>query len=325
MKEKLNCADLFAGIGGLSLAFTQADWEMIYANDNDEKCALTFEKNFGDLLVIKDVTRKSETDYQSVTVDLKKLEITVVLAGFPCQSFSQAGKQEGFSDCKGRGQLVWELLDLLAEVRAPVIFFENVARLATHGQGKTLAAILAKLKEIGYYCQWRILSSDEYGNLPQQRGRFYLVGFLDQEKAYRFTWPNKIALTQTAFDLLKPEVDEHYYYKNTALWQEKLQFHNWREDEIYLWRRNQLRVYKNGICPTLLASMGTGGHNVPLIKDKKGVRKLTPRECARLQGFSDDFILPLSLAEKVLYQQLGNTVSVPVVKRIAEQIKLVLL
>lgn len=315
----MHTADLFAGIGGLSLAFTQAGATSVYATDNNEQCAYTWEKNFAHALMLKDITREDEANYGSVSSDLLNFNFEILLAGFPCQSFSQAGEQAGFKDVKGRGQLVFQLLDAIAQKKPAVVFFENVSRLATHREGKTLLTILEKLEKLGYQCQWRVLNSADYGNLPQQRARFYLVGFLDRTWASQFRWPNKIALTQTVFDLLEPKVDEHYYYQNKPLWQ-KLKQYPWKKEEIYLWRRNARRTYKNGICPTLLASMGTGGHNVPLIKDKKGIRKLTPRECARLQGFPDDFVLPTTLAEKTLYQQLGNSVAVPVVRRLAQAI-----
>ncbi len=313
-------ADLFAGIGGLSIGFAQAGFQSVYATDNDEKCGVTWEKNFSRNLILKDITRESENGYQSVSDEVKKLAFEVLLAGFPCQSFSQAGEQAGFKDVKGRGQLVFQLLEVIEKKRPKVIFFENVSRLVTHRGGRTLLTIVGKLEKLGYDCQWRVLSSEEYGDVPQARGRFYLVGFLDQAQAQKFIWPNKIALTKTVFDLLEQEVDEYYYYENKPLWQE-LKNLEWDEKNVYLWRRNQRRTYKNGICPTLLASMGTGGHNVPLIKDKKGVRKLTPRECARLQGLPDNFVLPETLSEKTLYQQLGNTVTVSVVRRIAAEIK----
>lgn len=321
--KQLKTVDLFAGIGGLSLAFGQAGFTNVYATDNDVECGVTWAKNFADELILKDITRESEANYQGVSDDLDEILCDVLLAGFPCQSFSQAGTQAGFSDPKGRGQLVFQLLGAIKKRRPPVIFFENVSRLSTHRGGRTLLTIVEKLEKIGYHCQWQVLRSDEYGNLPQQRERFYLVGFLDEKQAQRFSWPNKIALTQTLFDLLEPNVDVHYYYEQKPLWAQLSKL-DWCDGEIYLWRRNQRRTYHQGICPTLLASMGTGGHNVPLIKDKRGVRKLTPRECARLQGLPDSFVLPTTLAEKTLYQQLGNTVSVSVVQRIAVEIAKVL-
>lgn len=317
----MQTADLFAGIGGLTLSFAQAGYKHIFANDNDEKCALTFNANFSPSLILQDIQRPGDSLADSVEKQLQNCAPKVLLAGFPCQSWSQAGQKQGFADGRGRGQLVLTLLQTIVKTQPAVVFLENVSNLIRFQKGKVLQLILQSLEKNGYTSTYRLLKSDEYGNLPQQRQRFYLIAFRKQEAARRFVWPAPIERTTTVFDLLEPKVDGHYYYfwrgkGQKPLWNTLKNYHL-EKDKIYLWRRDQLRVYKNGICPTLLASMGTGGHNVPLICDQEGVRKLTPRECARLQGFPDNFILPKTLAEKTLYQQIGNSVAVPVARRLA--------
>lgn len=325
----MRTAEAFAGIGGISLAFEKAGFTSVYLTDKDEKCAVTLAKNSNLALTVKDITRKSEGEYQSVLADLERVPYEVLLAGFPCQSFSQAGRQEGLHDRQGRGLLVLELLKIVAKTRPVAIFWENVPRLTKIDQGRVWLMILEKLAKLGYAYDWRILSSVEFGGVPQQRQRLYLVAFADERKLTKFAWPAPRQSQISWRELLEPTVAEKYYYfyrrqqreVSKPLWWTALKDYRWTTDKIYLWRRCGRREYGAGVCPTLLASMGTGGHNVPLIKDAWGVRKLTPRECARLQGFPDSFVLPATLAEKTLYQQLGNTVTLPVVERIAKQIK----
>ncbi len=319
----LQAADLFSGLGGFTLALEQLGQKTLYATDNDEKAAATYSHNFPQVYFShKDITRPSETDYQTPAAELADFPHNLLTAGFPCQSFSRAGRQLGLRDHHGHGQVLLSLLDLIDQVHPPIIFFENVSRLTTIDQGSVLRLILTRLKNARYHLHFKVLDASEYGNLPQQRQRFYLVAFANHQQHLRFHWPEPIPLTHGTFDLLEPPetLAPHYYYGNTPLWQEQFQYFAWQKDLIYLWRRNQRRQYPHGITPTLMASMGTGGHNVPLVLDSRGVRKLTPRECLRLQGFPDSFTAPSFLSEKDFYRQIGNSLALPVVQRILQQI-----
>lgn len=163
----------------------------------------------------------------------------------------------------------------------------------------------------------------EYGNLPQNRERIYIVGFLDEIAHNNFSFPKKIALTKTIHDCLEEnEVNDKYYYNGKSLYN-ALKKEMTNKETVYQWRRKYVRENKNNVCPTLTANMGTGGHNVPLVLNGKGIRKLTPRECANFQGFPPNFKLP-NIADSHLYKQFGNSVSIPVIQRIAEIMRKVL-
>jgi DNA (cytosine-5)-methyltransferase 1 len=159
----------------------------------------------------------------------------------------------------------------------------------------------------------------EYGRVPQNRERIYIVGFLDPKKLESFEWPKEKPLNLNIKDILEKEVADKYYYEGKPLF-ERLKEHNFEQGVVYQWRRQYVRENKRGVCPTLTANMGTGGHNVPIVKDSKGIRKLTPRECAKLQGFPDNYKLP-PIAESQLYKQFGNSVTVTVVESMAQEIK----
>ncbi len=157
----------------------------------------------------------------------------------------------------------------------------------------------------------------EYGNIPQNRERIYIVGFRNKDYSEKFEFPTPVKLTVKITDLLENDVDDKYYYNGKPLF-EKLKGSIIEEGKVYQWRRQYVRENKKGVCPTLTANMGMGGHNVPLIKDKKGIRKLTPLECARIQGFPKSYKLP-KIADSSLYKQFGNSVSVPVIEAVAKQ------
>jgi DNA (cytosine-5)-methyltransferase 1 len=171
----------------------------------------------------------------------------------------------------------------------------------------------------------------DYGNVPQNRERVYIIGFKGESEykgcpddknicSSAFNFPSPLERTEQIADILeKKKVNSKYYYRN-SLYFRQLSRTTWRKDTVYQWRRVYLRENKSNVCPTLTANMGTGGHNVPLIC-KSAIRKLTPRECARLQGFPEEFIFPVKMAQSHIYKQIGNSVTVPVIRRIAEKIK----
>jgi len=203
-------------------------------------------------------------------------------------------------------------------VRKPEGFLlENVKNLKSHDSGKTFRIIEETLKNLGYYIKYKVLNSMEYGNIPQNRERIYIVGFRNKNYTDKFSFPDPVKLTKKITDLLEKNVPEKYYYNGKPLF-EKLKNFIKEEGKVYQWRRQYVRENKSGVCPTLTANMGTGGHNVPIIKDKKGIRKLTPLECARIQGFPENYILP-KIADSALYKQFGNSVSVPVLEAVAKQ------
>jgi DNA (cytosine-5)-methyltransferase 1 len=313
--DTMRTIDLFAGIGGVRLGFENANagFKTVFANDFEKSCGLTYNMNFSECdLMIEDIRTISVDDLP---------EFDFLLGGFPCQAFSIAGYRDGFEDKKNRGGLFFDVARIL-KARHPMGFMlENVKNLQSHDNGKTYKIIKEALESLGYKVKEKVLNSMEYGNVPQNRERIYIVGFLDHSIADRFEWPDKIKLTKTIHDCLEvSDIDKKYYYSLETPLGKQLDREVVKRDTVYQWRRIYVRENKNNVCPTLTANMGMGGHNVPLIRDTKGVRKLTPRECANFQGFPSDYKLP-KIADSLLYKQFGNSVSIPVIERIAKQIR----
>jgi DNA (cytosine-5)-methyltransferase 1 len=307
--KSLRTIDLFAGVGGIRLGFEKAGFETVFANDFEVKCKETYDANFNETKLVVEDIRKIGID------DLPEFDF--LLGGFPCQAFSIAGYRQGFNDDKGRGNLFFDVARII-EARQPTGFLlENVKNLRSHDGGNTFKVIEETLRELGYHVKAKVLNSMEYGDIPQNRERIYIVGFKDIETAEQFEFPQPVKRTKTIKDILDEEVPEKYYYNDKPLF-ERLKEGVKEEGVVYQWRRQYVRENKSGVCPTLTANMGMGGHNVPIIKDKKGIRKLTPRECFRIQGFPEDYKLP-PIADSALYKQAGNSVSVTVLEAVARQ------
>lgn len=310
--------DLFAGIGGIRKGFEHTGkFSTVFANDMDKNCKITYDHNF-------DTTRMTLGDIRHMSVvngDIPAYDF--LLAGFPCQPFSIAGLKKGFADPKGRGTLIDDIVRILEEAKElhgqPKGFLlENVRNLVEIENGAVYEVIKQKLEEIGYHVDYRIYNSLHFG-IPQSRQRVYIVGFKDKEVADNFEWPNPGEPSiRKVKDILESNVEAKHYYNNKPLY-ERIKEDVVNPDHVYLYRRNHVRHHKTGYSPTLVASMGQGGHNVPIIKDSKGLRKLTPRECARLQGY-DDLRIPMDIAEVQVYKQIGNSVSVPVMHALAVKI-----
>ncbi|MFH1275730.1 MAG: DNA cytosine methyltransferase [Candidatus Woesearchaeota archaeon] len=306
--------DLFAGVGGVRLGFENAGFTTVFANDFEPACKETYDLNSKEAhLTVMDINKLKISDLP---------EFDLLLGGFPCQAFSIAGYRKGFDDDKGRGALFFKVAEIIAERKPKAIFLENVKNLKTHDNGKTFNVIKNALEDIGYHVKYEILNSMTHGNVPQNRERIFIVGFLDKKCFDKFKFPEEIDLTTNFRELLDTSVDGKYYYNGKTIYS-RLKNDIVSKDKVYQWRRRYVRENKSGVVPTLTANMGTGGHNVPIILDDKGIRKLTPKECFLMQGFPRSFKLP-RIADSKLYQQAGNSVSVPVVERIAKEIKKVL-
>lgn len=309
---------LFAGIGGIDLGFKKVGVKTLWANEIDTYCAETFKANHKDTnLIVGDICNLSAKDLPTVDI---------LAGGFPCQPFSIAGYRKGFED--DRGNLFFQIIRLLKEFqfekRLPkVVFLENVKNLYNHNNGETFKLVREELKNLGYYVTERILNTCEYGNIPQNRERLYIVAFFNEEQKNNFIWPNKVKLTNTIDNIIdwNNDVDKKYYYTSSMKCYPLLSENMKNKNSIYQFRRVYIRENKSGVCPTLTANMGMGGHNVPLIKDSKDrIRKITPRECLLLQGFPKDFNIPKNLCDSRVYKQAGNSVSVEVIYRIAKEI-----
>lgn len=316
----LTVASFFAGVGGIDLGFEEQGFKTIYANEFDTKARETFSLNFPHVqLDGRDIREVSASEVPTVDV---------IVGGFPCQAFSIEGYRQGFRDEKGRGTLFFELARIIEEKQPQVIFLENVKNLVNHDKGNTFKVILTTLEELGYFVTYQVMNAAEYGNIPQGRERIYIVGFKDKAVYESFQFPEKIELSKSVFDVIDFEgkVEEQYYYRGDKPYYPLLRDNIVSVGSIYEYRRgNTIRENKSGVVPTLLASMGTGGNNVPMILTEDGeIRKLTPRECFNIQGFPSSYKFPEKLANSHLYKQAGNSVAVPVVSRIAKQIKLAL-
>jgi len=306
--------DLFAGVGGIRLAFEKAGFKTVYANDFNKDCKITYDLNFEDVKLHVDDINK---------VDINSLpKFDILLAGFPCQPFSVAGYRKGFED-EDRGNLFFRIAEILEKKKPIAFLLENVKNLKGHDKRKTFKIISEVLADKGYHFKHAILNSMTHGNVPQNRERIFIVGFLDKDKAEKFNFPEELELTNSFRDFLEENVDDKYYYNDKPLY-ERIKNEIKSKDTVYQWRRKYVRVNKKGVVPTLTANMGLGGHNVPIIKDNKGIRKLTPKECFLFQGFPKNFVLPKDIADSKIYHQAGNSVTVAIIERIAENMKKVL-
>jgi len=310
--SKFTFIDLFAGIGGIRLAMQKSGGECVFSSEWDKNAKQTYYRNFG------------EMPYGDITkVDANEIpDHDVLCGGFPCQAFSVAGYRQGFEDKQGRGNLFFNIVDILKTKKPKAFLLENVKNLVGHDKGNTFKRIKEELAVLGYSLDWKVLNSKEYGNTPQTRERIFIVGFRNENTAKKFTWPVAKPLTKMIHDVLENEVPDEFYYNQYKIY-DQIKESVTKRDTIYQWRRVYVRENKSNACPTLTANMGTGGHNVPLVLDNKDVRKLTPRECARFQGFPDEYKFP-KLAKSHLYKQIGNSVTMPLVARVAKEIRKVI-
>jgi DNA (cytosine-5)-methyltransferase 1 len=328
-KNKFRSVDLFAGIGGIRAGFEQAfgnDMETVFVSEWDPHAQKTYRANFHDAFEPSgDITA---TDEKSIP------PFDICLAGFPCQAFSLAGRKLGFGDdYKGlsRGTLFFDVVRICAYRKPAVIFCENVKGLRIHDKGRTFKVIARSLAELGYTVFHKVLNSKDFG-VPQNRERIYIVAFRSDLRVDRFEFPTASGKAQTIRDILESEpVSAKYYLSEGYL--DTLRKHRARHEE----KGNGFGYAIRGLDGTAAAIVCGGmGRERNLIVDhricdytpvtpikgainREDVRKMTPREWARLQGFPDSFRLPLS--DVHLYKQLGNSVTVPVIRAIAERIR----
>lgn len=318
--------ELFAGIGGFRLGLERHGHECVYASEWLEKPASIYERNFGDKPDGRDIR----------TIDpLTIPRADLICGGFPCATFSVAGKRTGFSDEDSRGSLFFEICRFLRITRTPYVFLENVKGLLSSDNGRTFGVILFTLDSLGYDIQWEVLNSSNFG-VPQNRERVFIIGHLRGHPR-----PKVFPIGETKGEDAECQKEGE-------------------EAQVAQWRRGYFREYKSNGTPTLTANMGTGGHNVPFVKavitpnrenkrqngrrfkedgepaftlgaqdrhgvyTEKGIRKLTPLECERLQGLPDGYTKYYAdgsiVSDSERYERCGRTVTISVIEEIAKKL-----
>lgn len=306
--SKLKIIDLFAGIGGIRLGFEKSSKqgvECVFTSEWDKFSTKTYQANFGSKPVFGDITKVS-------LKDIPKHDI--LLAGFPCQPFSQAGLKKGFSDT--RGTLFFDIERILKDKKPKAFLLENVKQLRGHDKGRTLNIIIERLREVGYTnVQYKVLKARDFG-LPQNRERIYIVGFLDENIMFNFPIPT-FEPTRVG-DVLEKCVDDKYTISD-RLWAG----HQRRKRENKLKGKGfgyGMVTEESEYTNTISARYYKDGSEILIQQEGCNPRKLTPREAARLQGFPENFKIPVS--DTQAYRQFGNSVPVNVVEKVAEQILL---
>ncbi len=319
---KFDFIDLFAGIGGFRIAMQELGGKCVFTSEWDEQAKKTYQANFGEV-PFGDITKEETKSYIPDNFD-------VLCAGFPCQAFSIAGKRGGFEDT--RGTLFFEVAEIIKRKKPKAIFLENVKGLVNHDKGKTLSTILNVLRnDLGYYVPApQIMNAKDYG-VPQNRERIYIVGFRKDLGIDSFKYPKPLNKLTTFEDIKeKREVSVKYYLSETYL--STLIKHKQRHQSKGNGFGYEI-ISDNGIANAVLC--GGMGRERNLVYDdrlrnftpithikgrvnREGIRKMTPREWARLQGFPDNFIIPV--ADASAYKQFGNSVAIPAIKATGKEI-----
>ncbi len=310
--KKMNTiGSLFSGIGGIDIGFRQAGFDIIWANEIDRDAYSTYKLNFPETTLFKGDIRNLEESM------LPKVDI--ITAGFPCQPFSVCSNQKGFGD--DRGNLFFEIMRIADAVKPQLILLENVANLVEHDKGRTFNVIHNELVSRGYFLRYMVTDACDYG-IPQHRTRTYLLAFRDVEQCESYRFPDKVKLEKRVFDIIDKsvKVDDIFYLPENTSKYNKMAKAITDENQIYRFSDYGIQKSKDGICFTLKANMGTWYDRVPIIKDNFGIRTITPDECLALMGFPQGFKIA-DISSKSAYKQIGNSVCVPVVFQIANNIK----
>lgn len=308
---KIKVGSMFAGIGGICLAFKNSGCEIVWANEIDSSACKTYRENFGNDYLVEDDIKN--IDACSIP------DIDILTAGFPCQPFSIAGKQKGFND--ERGQLFYQIERILEEKKPRVLFLENVSNLQNHDDGKSFNKVFSSIAQYGYVVRYKVMNACDYSDIPQNRDRIYIVAFKYYEDSLKFDYPQMVSETRklTSFFDINVKHSECYYYQNNKL-ANLLKSKVMEKNRIYKIKDNGVFAYTKDMCPTLTANMGTYPNRVPVIRDNYGVRKLTPYELLKFQGFPQDFKFYKDISLNNAYKQIGNSVCVPVIENIAKEI-----
>jgi DNA (cytosine-5)-methyltransferase 1 len=328
MTEGLKAGALFSGIGGFCLGFEQHGIKTAWAIEKDVAAVATYRHNIRDANVIFDAN--GPASILDVTVAGNQLEqVDVLHAGFPCQSFSAAGERKGFDD--PRGQLFYEVIRIIKEFgdkKPAVLVLENSPFIRLGQGGAWFIELTNQIKKAGYW--FRESNSGELDpfvltNLPQQRNRLFMVAFsIEAFRNGKFEFPSSRNATpkrlEDFIDFAGTQ-DDDYYLPEGNRYHEMITEKVDNPYGIYQLRKFLVREKAPGVCPTLTANMGLGGHNVPFIVDKRGLRKLTEKECLRLQGFPEWFEFPEGVPRAKRYIQVGNSVVPLIASLLAERVK----
>lgn len=305
-EAKYSMIDLFAGIGGTRLGFQMTgNVKTVFSSEIDKFAAKTYYANFGDR-PLGDITKISEDDIPNHDI---------LVGGFPCQAFSQAGKKLGFEDT--RGTLFFEIARILKKKQPKAFLLENVKNLLSHDEGKTFKTIKDTLEELGYEVYPLTYKAKDFG-IPQNRERIYIVGFNKKKVSSfkSFTAPQPTNVPTKVGDILEKTVNEKYTISD-KLWEghQRRKINNKKNGKGFGYSLfNSTSPYTN----TISARYYKDGSEILIKQRNKNPRKITPREAARLQGFPDDYIIPVS--DTQAYKQFGNSVAVPVIHAIASEI-----
>ncbi len=308
--NKLNAIDLFAGVGGIRLGFEKIFKDKInfvFSSEIDKYAQQTYYANFKELPK-GDITEISESD-------IPKHDI--ILAGFPCQAFSIAGHRKGFEDT--RGTLFFDVARIAAYHKPKIIFLENVKGFKNHDKGNTYKVVKETLENLGYKVFADILNAKHFG-VPQNRERIYIIAFLENSFSDNiqidFDTLKEQKIISKVGNILDENVDEKYTISD-KLWaghQRRKVEHKKKGNGFGYSLFNHESEYTS----TISARYYKDGSEVLIHQDNKNPRKLTPREAGRLQGFPDDFVIPVS--DTQAYKQFGNSVAVPVIEHLAKEI-----
>lgn len=311
MSKKIKFIDLFCGLGGFRLALEKQKCKCVFSSDIDEAVSKVYENNFGEYPSgdIKKIDAKDIPDFD------------ILCGGFPCQSFSIAGKRLGFEDT--RGTMFFEVARILRERQPKAFILENVKGLTNHDKGKTLDVILNTLKNLGYDYVYKVLNSSDYG-IPQSRERWYCVGIrkdLNIKLNIDDIFPPEQLLLYSYDDVIDSKNTYEDYSisetcnKNIESYIDKVKDKTSKYTLAYEIRPSRCQFRANGISPCLTAKMGTGGNNVPVVVELN--RKLTEKECLKLMGYPDSYKIGTGAQA---YKQIGNSVIVPILEYISKQL-----
>lgn len=303
--SKLKVIDLFAGIGGIRMPFDELGAECVFSSEWDKHAQITYEANYGE---------KPSGDITKIKLE-EIPEHDILLAGFPCQPFSNAGLKKGFNDT--RGTMFFYIAKILEYRKPRIIFLENVKGFKSHNKGKTFKTVMRILEEMGYTMYSKVLNAKDFG-VPQNRERIYMIGFLDKDTNFEF--PTPLKKNTKVGDILEESVDDKYTISD-RLWQGHQR------------RKKKHKAKGNGFgyslfdesskyTSTMSARYYKDGAEILIAQKGKNPRKITPREAARLQGYPDTYKIPVS--DTQAYRQFGNSVAVPVIRAIVLKIAEVL-